>query len=144
MRHSPTPFEREVVVRRIDRPLATLALPEPTTLGALRLTDPFTIDPTALTTTWRAPALVHRTRVEVELAEWSDRTTELRIRPLSRHLSLRGERWQRRYFGRTHEAADALADHLRCRTSVRCPDLGLQPRNLDKEREEAMAKATAA
>ena len=113
MRHSPTPFEREVVVRRIDRPLAALALPEPTTFATLRLTGPFAIDPTALTTTWRAPALVHRTKVEVELAEWSDRTTELRVLPVSRRLALRGARWQRRYFGRAHEAADALADHLR-------------------------------
>lgn len=28
MRHPPTPFEREVAVRRFDRPLATSALPE--------------------------------------------------------------------------------------------------------------------
>ena len=112
MRHVPTPFEHNVVVRRIDRPLADLQLPDTTTVGALRFTGPFVDDRSALTATHRAPAVVGRTRVSVEVTEWSDRASEVRVVPVTRWLQLWSARRQRRYFARTHDAADALADLL--------------------------------
>ncbi|MEY2474949.1 MAG: hypothetical protein QOG87_264 [Actinomycetota bacterium] len=111
MRHAPTPFEHDVVVRRIDRPLATLQLPDTTTVGALRITGPFSDDPAALAPAARAPGVLGRTRVAVEVGTWSDRTSELRVIPRTRHLHLWGERRQRRYFARAHRAADDLV-HL--------------------------------
>src|SRR5687768_3146584 len=72
MRHVPTPYEHNVVVRRIDRPLAALRLPRAMTFGRLHMTGPFVADCTALTAVRRAPAVVGRARVTVEVAEWSD------------------------------------------------------------------------
>jgi hypothetical protein len=110
MRHVPTPFEHDVVVRRIPRPLAALQLPDTTTVGALRLTGPFISDPIALAPAATAPGVLGHTRVAVEVGSWSDRTSELRVIPRTRHLHLWGERRQRRYFARAHRAADALVD----------------------------------
>ncbi len=112
MRHVPTPFEHDVVVRRIDRPLAALQLPDSTTVGALRLTGLFSEDRDSLAQTARAPGVLGRTRVTVEVTEWSACACELRVIPRTRHLQLWGARRQRRYFMRAHEAADALADLL--------------------------------
>jgi hypothetical protein len=98
MRHSASPYEREVVVRRIRRPL-----------GCLPLSDDFTPVPSALTTTWRAPArLSSGHRVHVEVSAWSDHATELRVVPVARHLSRWGGRRQRRYFAAAHALADQL------------------------------------
>jgi hypothetical protein len=108
MQHLSSPFERHVVVRRIDQPLATLHVPEVDTFGPLRLTGPFT-RAVSITEGWAAPGRIGRVPVDVELDEWSDRVAELRIVPRSRHVDLWTKRRQRRYFDDAHRAATALA-----------------------------------
>jgi hypothetical protein len=111
MQHLSSPFERHVVVRRIDQPLATLHVPEVDTFGPLRLIGPFA-PAVSITEGWAAPGRIGRVAVDVELDEWSDRAAELRIVPRSRHVDLWTQRRRRRYFDDAHRAVAAVACHL--------------------------------
>jgi len=119
------PTTPEVVARCVRLPLAEVmdlaaGVRVPLTAGT------FTVDGAFVTSTpsgirsdeaasWRAPGHIGsphrpRTSVTLELTWWSDDVTELRLR--SARLRRWGERRRRRYFDRTHDAADGLLRHL--------------------------------
>jgi hypothetical protein len=113
MHHVTPPYQDEVVARRIDRPLSALTLGDVGRLDTVELRGDFAIAHTSLTRGWVAPAVVGRLPVQIEITEWSDCASELRIKPLTRHLRLRSGRYQRRYFAAAHRAADDVAARLR-------------------------------
>jgi hypothetical protein len=52
------------------------------------------------------------TRVHLEIAAWSERASELRIRPVTRRIGAWGVRRQRRYFARARDTIDDLSRSL--------------------------------
>jgi hypothetical protein len=130
-----------VIQRRIPLPLSAvhrgladreaLAPTELLTLdgdGFLRVAEPFrpmapSIERQA-TPTWRGPAglLTKRTRVvalvEVEVAMWSNDSTELSLRPVARHPERWSSRRIGRYFALAHLGTDEIARLLAERARV--------------------------
>jgi len=128
-----TPRLEVVVARRIDRASTSLpqllsdptrfAVSTPLPLGAdgvLRIDTPFSATGSRSAPRWtttgrlygRGPRLALFSRVEVEVSAWSDRTGELRLRPVGQHLGLWGGRRQRRYFVLAHRSADRIVQLL--------------------------------
>jgi hypothetical protein len=128
-----TPRLEVVVARRIDRASTSLPqlLTDPTRFaprtplalgpdGVLRIDTPFSATGSWTAPRWtttgrlygRGPRLALFARVEVEVSAWSDRTGELRLRPVGQHLGLWGRRRQRRYFALAHRSADRMVQLL--------------------------------
>ena len=112
-------WDRDVVVRRIDRPFAELFVADVHAIGALSFTGPFVDGHEGVAALVHAPAVIHLRRlvlpafVDVQVVEWSRHRTELRIVPDSRHLALWTEHRRHRYFDLAHDAADRMARVLK-------------------------------
>jgi hypothetical protein len=114
-----------VVSRRINRPLPAVqaVLFDPSTFrtgdtygvgsdGALTIDTPFHLISSYPAPSWRATARLFAqgsravARVELEVAAWSESTSELTVRPIARHPERWGRRRLRRYFALAHDGAD--------------------------------------
>ena len=117
------PIEMETIVRRVPVPpsAADAAISELPSRHDLHveLGGEFSPAPAALVPTWRTRGrlsfrrpLARFARVNVEVAQWSDKVVELRLSPVTHHMSRWGERRQRRYFDEAHRAADDLVSAI--------------------------------
>jgi hypothetical protein len=123
----------EVVARRVNRstPLVEQLLLDSTVfdrgtmlylgpIGTLRFDEPFAAIRSTPSPAWQAtarlrgcgPRFVRYARVELEVAAWSDDASELRLRPVSRRVTLWPPRRQRRYFALAHRGADVILELL--------------------------------
>lgn len=102
--------------------------------GALVVTEPFRrVDGTRAA--WRAsgrlygrgPRLARYTRVELEVSAWSDKASELVLRPVNRSPHHWGLRGLRRYTALAHLAADELERRLRHPLRARVEPLPCAP-----------------
>ena len=132
-------FEIEVVSRRVNLlPLQVRELLIDTTVlpagmafgldsvGAWRLDTPFAAhewygEPVCANASvlCRPHRLERSCRVEIEVAAWSARSCELRLRPASRHIELWSGRKLRRYFALAHLCADDIVRRLDAAASGR-------------------------
>ncbi len=115
--HRASQWEREVVVRRIRRPLSEISALDLLT-GAAGFLGPLVSDGDGL----RARAVIRLgglavpTVIDVAVVEWSSRVSELRIVPTSPNVARWTEHRRRRYFDIVHELADRLAYVLEARS----------------------------
>ena len=92
------PCDYDVVSRRVNQRSSSFRHVLhllPLGIGQLRIDGPFT-----------------PTGDDIELRAWSQRATELRLRPVSRRLPAWSKRRQRRYFEHAHHSADQLVRWL--------------------------------
>ena len=117
------PCDYDVVSRRVNQRSSSFRHVLhllPLGIGQLRIDGPFTPTGDDIEPGWRTTGRLYcrelgfarATRVDIELRAWSQRATELRLRPVSRRLPAWSKRRQRRYFERAHHSADQLVRWL--------------------------------
>jgi hypothetical protein len=117
------PHDYDVVARRVNRRsalLANVAKQLPLVMGQLHLDGPLVSTGDRALPSWEAAGRLYgvrsylrkSTRVEIELSAWSPRSSELRLRPVTRRVASWGRRRQRRYFRFAHRSADEVARWL--------------------------------
>jgi hypothetical protein len=117
------PSDFDVVSRRVNQRSSSFQHVLhllPLGVGQLRIDGPFTPIGDDVEPGWRAAGRLYcrglgfarSTRVDIELRAWSQRASELRLRPASRRLPTWSKRRQRRYFEHAHQSADQLVRWL--------------------------------
>jgi hypothetical protein len=115
------PCDFDVVSRRVNQRSSSFQYVLhllPLGVGQLRFDEPFAPISDDDEPGWHATGRVHgsglrrSTGVDIEVRAWSNRVSELRIRPISRRLPMWSKRRQRRYFEHAHHSADQLVRWL--------------------------------